>query len=154
VNVALLGFLNGALVPEAGGNKVAGVEQAVTHLVHVCAEAGVIDPAVDVPLFFFFDGALEPATRGVKVPGIQEATADLVQTRAKARMITGLNIILLLFHDGSPRDACAAAHVEEREALKYAVLLTHHDRFRSSFDLREGVVERPHHAGVARPAES
>jgi len=56
-----------------------------------------------------------------------------VQTRAKARMITGVNIILPLFHDGAPRDGCDAAHVEEREA--------HHDRFRSSFDLREGVVD-------------
>jgi hypothetical protein len=67
---------------------LAGVEQAVIHLVHACAEAGVTDPAVDVPLFFFFDGALEPATRSVEVPGIQEATADLLQNRAKARTIT------------------------------------------------------------------
>jgi hypothetical protein len=59
VDVALLLFRYGALVPRTGGGKLTGARQTVTHLVQARAEARVMDSAVDVALLPFRYGGCD-----------------------------------------------------------------------------------------------
>src|SRR6266849_3723333 len=71
VNVALLGFGDGARVPRTGGGELTGPRQAAADTLQACPEAFVIDPAVNVALLGFLDSALVPGTGGVELPDLQ-----------------------------------------------------------------------------------
>src|SRR6266849_3450809 len=71
VNVALLLFCDGALVPGTGSVELTGARQAVADKVQAYPEALVIDPAVNVALLGFGDGVLVPGPGGVELPDLR-----------------------------------------------------------------------------------
>jgi hypothetical protein len=83
VNVALLGFRDGALEPGTGCTELTGAAQAVAHLVQASAKARVIDPAVNIALLGLHDGALEPHTSSDKLAGAAQAIAHQVYVSTK-----------------------------------------------------------------------
>src|SRR5258707_1019217 len=78
VNVALLLFRNGALVPPSRSGEFTGLRQPPTDLVQPSAQARVIDMAVNIALLLFRNGALVPrSTCGELAGQIQRPTERL-----------------------------------------------------------------------------